>query len=80
LENVAVGEPSRRRGLGRQLVAALADAARQQHARAIFLEVRESNAAARALYRASGFQESGRRSGYYSCPTEDAILYTLAVQ
>lgn len=79
LENIVVAESSRRRGLGGQLVQALLDAARQQHARAIFLEVRETNASARALYRACGFQETGRRPNYYSCPTEDAILYTLAV-
>ena len=80
LENIVVAESSRRHGLGCQLIEALLDAARQQHARAIFLEVRESNASARALYRACGFQETGRRPNYYSCPTEDAILYTLAVR
>ena len=78
LENIVVAESTRCRGLGCQLVQALLDVARQQHARAIFLEVRESNASARALYRACGFEESGRRPNYYSCPTEDAILYTLA--
>ena len=80
LENIVVAEASRRRGLGCQLVRALLDAARQQHARAIFLEVRESNASARALYGACGFQETGRRPHYYTCPTEDAILYTLALR
>lgn len=80
LENIVVAESSRRRGLGCQLVHALLDAARQQHARVVFLEVRESNASARALYHTCGFQETGRRPNYYSCPTEDAILYTLAVR
>ena len=40
----------------------------------LFLDVRESNAPARALYAACGFRESGRRSAYYRAPREDAIL------
>jgi ribosomal-protein-alanine N-acetyltransferase len=40
----------------------------------IFLEVRESNQAARALYRRLGFEEAGLRKGYYSEPVEAAIL------
>ena len=40
-------------------------------------EVRESNQAARALYVKLGFQENGRRRGYYPQPQEDAILLTL---
>jgi [ribosomal protein S18]-alanine N-acetyltransferase len=79
LESIVVAESSRRRGIGCKLVQALLDAAREQRARAIFLEVRQSSAAARALYGTCGFQETGRRPNYYSCPTEDAILYTLAV-
>ena len=77
IENVVVAEAARRSGLGRQLVEALLKRARDAHARAVFLEVRESNLFARGLYRACGFQKSGRRRGYYNCPTEDAILYTL---
>jgi ribosomal-protein-alanine N-acetyltransferase len=34
-------------------------------ARTVFLEVSEANAPARAIYRRSGFQETGRREGYY---------------
>ncbi|HZU41053.1 MAG TPA: ribosomal protein S18-alanine N-acetyltransferase [Terriglobales bacterium] len=79
LENIVVSESNRRRGLGRKLVTALLDAARDQRARAIFLEVRESNASARALYLSCRFKETGRRPNYYDCPTEDAILYTLTV-
>ena len=42
---------------------------------ALRLEVRESNAAARALYTKHGFRETGRRRGYYRDPIEDAVLY-----
>ena len=39
-----------------------------------FLEVRESNAPARALYKLLGFVEVSRRSGYYRSPPETAIV------
>jgi ribosomal protein S18 acetylase RimI-like enzyme len=42
-----------------------------------FLEVRESNAAARALYVKLGFVEIGRREDYYGNPTETAIVMRL---
>jgi ribosomal-protein-alanine N-acetyltransferase len=42
-----------------------------------FLEVRESNVAARALYRKLGFIEIGRREEYYVHPTETAIVMRL---
>jgi polysaccharide biosynthesis protein PslH len=64
-------DPSyRRMGLaGRLLEAALAT-----HLGRWFLEVRETNAAARALYTKLQFQETGHRKGYYSNPEEDAVL------
>ena len=45
----------------------------------IFLEVRESNVSARALYVKLGFAEIGKRKKYYSNPTEDAILMKLSL-
>jgi len=42
-----------------------------------FLEVRESNVAAQALYRKSGFVEIGRRLDYYQFPAETAIVMRL---
>jgi len=50
--------------------------ARQTNSDAVFLEVRESNTAARRLYQKLGFEETGRRKSYYSNPVEDAVLYT----
>jgi ribosomal-protein-alanine N-acetyltransferase len=41
---------------------------------AVFLEVRESNGPARALYEARGFHSVGRRRDYYQRPTEDALV------
>jgi ribosomal-protein-alanine N-acetyltransferase len=75
LENIAVAGPARRRGLGTRLLAELLDRARQAGARHVFLEVRESNRAARALYEKWAFVESGRRKAYYRGPDEDAVLY-----
>jgi [ribosomal protein S18]-alanine N-acetyltransferase len=42
-----------------------------------FLEVRESNLAAQALYQKCGFVVAGRRSGYYEYPPEAAIVMTV---
>ena len=72
--NLAVAGRARRRGIGRALVrAALADAATRGIARA-FLEVRESNAPAIALYGALAFTSAGRRPGYYREPDEDGLI------
>jgi ribosomal-protein-alanine N-acetyltransferase len=48
------------------LLEAVLEVARLRGAAAIFLEVREDNEAARALYAQAGFTEAGRRQGYYS--------------
>ncbi len=78
MENIAVAGEARRRGLATRLVGELLDRARDQGATAVFLEVRESNLAARRLYEKWAFEECGRRPGYYSQPTEDAILYRFS--
>lgn len=72
--NLAVAPDGRRRGLGRALVEEVLAELSERGARNIYLEVRESNAAARALYAAHGFREVGRRPGYYRRPVEDAIV------
>ena len=72
--NLAVSPEVRRRGIGRALVSATLDEARRRKAEAVFLEVREGNSAARRLYRSCGFDEVGRRRGYYTRPTEDALI------
>jgi ribosomal-protein-alanine N-acetyltransferase len=42
--------------------------------RSLYLEVRESNVSARALYDSRSFAQVGRRKGYYRSPIEDALL------
>ena len=72
--NLAVAPAGRRRGLGRALVEQMLEALRGRGVRQVYLEVRESNAPARALYASRGFTEVGRRKQYYRRPVEDAIV------
>lgn len=55
----------RRRGLASRLLEQAVVVARAGGARALFLEVSETNAPALGLYRGAGFVETGRRPGYY---------------
>ena len=75
LENLVVVEQSQRLGLGSRLISELVERTRELGITRIFLEVRESNAAARGLYEKCGFQINGLRKSYYSDPQEDAVLY-----
>ena len=78
IENLAVSPSKRRQGIGAHLLAAFLVQARSQGADAIFLEVRRSNSAARALYEKCGFIHKGMRTGYYRNPHEDAAVYRLS--
>jgi ribosomal-protein-alanine acetyltransferase len=78
LENLVVAPAARRQGLGKRLLEALLQAARETNS-SVFLEVRESNAAARAGYENTGFKQTGRRHSYYKSPSEDAILYRWTI-
>jgi ribosomal-protein-alanine acetyltransferase len=77
LENIVVAPAARRKGHGKRLLDALLRAARETNSEAVFLEVRESNSAARALYEKADFLLTGRRKAYYTDPPEDAIRYHL---
>lgn len=79
IANLAVDPAARRQGIGATLLdAALAEGLRRG-ASAIYLEVRESNVAARRLYESRGFVEVGRRPGYYRRPVEDAVVLRCAL-
>jgi [ribosomal protein S18]-alanine N-acetyltransferase len=80
IENVVVAAESRHRGVGSALVCELLAEARTSGAKAIGLEVRESNLHAMQLYEKLGFKQDGRRAGYYQNPTEYAILYRFSLQ
>ena len=79
LENIAVASTARRKGLGSILLKEVLQIVRGEKSHAVFLEVRESNKAARCFYEKFGFEKGGRRPGYYADPKEDAIIYRLAI-
>ena len=62
---IAVNTQYRQQGIGRQLLNALIAQSRQHNISRVFLEVRESNQAAIALYDAAGFINNGMRKNYY---------------
>ncbi|MEZ5817571.1 MAG: ribosomal protein S18-alanine N-acetyltransferase [Hyphomicrobiaceae bacterium] len=75
--SVAVDGAWQRQGLAARLVDGIKRAAERSGARALFLEVAQSNEAALALYRKTGFAEAGRRKGYYAKADggrEDAVV------
>ena len=80
IANLAVREPGRRRGIGSMLLSGALAEGYRRGARNMYLEVRESNEAARQLYASRGFEEIGRRRGYYKRPVEDAIVLRLELK
>lgn len=72
--NVAVSPVCRRQGIGRKLIHALLEVAKEKNIAHIFLEVREHNEAAIGLYEEAGFSRIGIRKNYYTNPKEHAIL------
>ncbi|MCI0329702.1 MAG: ribosomal protein S18-alanine N-acetyltransferase [candidate division Zixibacteria bacterium] len=74
LASVAVREEFRRRGVAQKLIEEMIRQGRRQGAREVWLDVRESNNAARRLYEKLGFQEVYRRKNYYRRPKEDALV------
>ena len=74
LFRICVKEEARRHGTGRLLLMRGIEAAREDGAGKMFLEVRSQNAPARALYASTGFMEAGLRKNYYSDPEDDAVI------
>lgn len=74
ITNIAVHPGLRRRGVGRALLRAVLDDARQRALQMVVLEVRPSNVEARGLYESFGFRVVGRRHGYYYDTGEDALV------
>ena len=74
IQNLAVAPGHRRQGIATALVLRAIERAVAWGAVRVFLEVRESNEAARRLYARLGFDQVARRRGYYRRPREDAIV------
>ncbi|MFB6281802.1 MAG: ribosomal protein S18-alanine N-acetyltransferase [Haloferacaceae archaeon] len=76
LKDLAVRPADRNRGVGRRLVTRTLVRMAAEGAVVAKLEVRESNDAARSLYRTAGFEAARRLPRYYQ-DGEDAVLMTL---
>lgn len=79
---IGVAPGARRQGIAAKLMDGLRRAAARAGAKALFLEVAESNEAARGLYQRLGFTEAGRRKGYYvrkDGSKEDALVLRCEV-
>jgi [ribosomal protein S18]-alanine N-acetyltransferase len=74
LFKLAVAGPHRRRAIATALLAHAFQALRERGVSALYLELRCSNGAARALYARTGFTPFGVRKGYYAEPSEDALV------
>jgi ribosomal-protein-alanine N-acetyltransferase len=79
INNVAVREIERRRGIGSALLNHVIFQAKKKGARVAFLEVRAGNTAALTLYEKCGFKVIARRDDYYSDPREDALVMSMVL-
>lgn len=80
LLNLTVAPAAQRQGHGAALLRRLIDQGRSRQDERLWLEVRDSNHGARALYRRHGFAEVGLRRGYYPAEhqrREDAVVMSL---
>lgn len=75
--NIAVHPDYRRQGIGETLILSLVEALKEKDSHALTLEVRASNAPARALYEKLGFSQVGLRKNYYRNPKEDACILQI---
>lgn len=74
ITSVSVKKNRHREGIGKLLIEALIQKTGREGVGVLHLEVRQSNAAAIALYEKMGFVRDGLRKNYYEAPTEDAVL------
>lgn len=74
ITNVAVNPLSRRKRIGEKIVRDILNRAYEKGVRDVFLEVRETNSVAIALYEKIGFKEEGIRKNFYDKPRENALI------
>lgn len=74
ITNMAVAQNYRQKGVGKALMQEMEKRGRQKDVSVFFLEVRESNAPARALYETMGYEQIGIRKRFYEKPVEDAVI------
>ena len=78
--NLAVHKNYRRLGIAAELVSVIIDDLRENGCRVIFLEVRDSNVAAKKIYSKFNFSVIGTRKNYYVSPVEDAVIMALKME
>ncbi|EJL82652.1 ribosomal-protein-alanine acetyltransferase [Polaromonas sp. CF318] len=82
LLNITVAPEHQRQGWARVMLDGLAIWSRAQGAQWLWLEVRVSNARAKAVYECYGFRHVGTRRNYYpagASAREDAVVMSLAL-
>jgi ribosomal-protein-alanine N-acetyltransferase len=81
LLNLSIAKTYQKQGLGRTLLEHMVDIAKNNQMANMFLEVRQSNISAIALYENMGFNEMAIRRNYYPATNEreDAVLMGLAL-
>ena len=76
---ISVLKEERKQGTGRLLLDMLKQISKERQIGKVLLDVRRSNAAARAFYEKYGFKEDGIRPDFYENPSEDAILMSAEI-
>ncbi len=75
--DVAVHPQYQRLGIAAALISMAMERLKEEGCRFVFLEVRESNEAAKKIYAKFGFELLGTRKNYYLSPEEDAVIMVL---
>ena len=80
LPDIVVSHGYRGKGVGKAIMTEALLCLKTHGIDTVYLEVRVSNAPARALYSHLGFEEIGKRKYFYSNPVEDAICMSLRIE
>lgn len=78
LLKIIVNKDYRKQSIGRMLIQKLIDICKEKCVGNITLEVRENNNIAISFYEKIGFEQLGKRKGYYN--GEDAKIYRLQIK
>ena len=79
IARIAVDETVRRQGVGRGILDYVCEWCKKENVKRLLLDVRESNASARAFYEQYGFIVDGIRKNFYNGPNENAVLMSKAL-
>jgi ribosomal-protein-alanine N-acetyltransferase len=80
LANIAVEAGFRGQRIGSMLLDHALEVAASRGVESVYLEVRVSNATARAMYESRGFEQIGTRKNYYDRPREDACVLVTRIK